>query len=223
MNATRRRIRVLCVDDHAFVVDGLEARFSMEKDLECVQRLPDATRVAEVVAECRPDVVLMDIEMPGPDPFEVTADVARRFPETRVAFLSAFVRDHYVSAAFKAGAWGYFSKSDEPEAIIEGIRLVSRGEFAMSPAVEERCRPRAPVVQGERLSPDKVSSRLDALSDREIEVLRLMGRGMSRSQIAETLHRSAKTVDGHRERIMEKLDIHTSAELVRFANQEGLA
>jgi len=216
---TTKTLDILCVDDHAFLVDGLKARFDLEPGLRCVGRLPTAEDLICEVDRVRPDIVLLDIEMPGPDPFEAAADIHKRFPETRVIILSAYVRDHYISAAFKAGVWGYFCKSDDTDEIIQGIRKVSRGEFAFGPKVAQRCRP----THGNHVPANAPKSKLDVLSKREQEVLRLIGRGLSRLDIAQSLSRSPKTVDGHRERIMSKLDIHSAAELVRFAIREGVS
>ena len=136
---TKQPIRVLCVDDHAFLVDGLRARFELAKDIECVGRLESAERLSSEAKELRPDIVLLDIEMPGPDAFEAAADLVRMLPDVRVIFLSAYVRDDYISAAVNAGAYGYFSKSDDTDEIIEGIRKVARhGEFAFGPKVKAR-------------------------------------------------------------------------------------
>lgn len=215
-----KTLDILCVDDHAFLVDGLKAKFELEHGLKCVGRLPTAEDLISEVDRLRPNIVLLDIEMPGPDPFEAAADIHKRFPETRVIILSAYVRDHYISAAFKAGVWGYFCKSDDTDEIIQGIRKVSRGEFAFGPKVAERCRP----TYGNRALPANApKAKLDVLSKREEEVLRLIGRGLSRLDIAKSLSRSPKTVDGHRERIMSKLDLHSTAELVRFAIREGVS
>jgi len=204
-------------------VDGLKARLSVEKDMEFVGRLPDASDLVRECQRLRPDIALLDIEMPGPDPFESADDVRRQCPDTRVVILSAYIRDHYISAAFKAGAWGYFAKSDSANDLVDGLRAVVRGEFAMGPKVADRCRPlgRVSAGGGDRHAPP--NSKLDSLTAREQEVLRLIGRGMSRHEIAKALSRSPKTVDGHRERIMHKLDIHSGPELVRFAVNEGLA
>lgn len=222
MSVPDRKIRVLCVDDHAFLAEGLRARFALERDLEYAGRLPSAEGLVQEVQRQQPDIVLLDIEMPGPDPFEAAAEVRRLCPRSRVVFLSAYVRDHYVSAAFKAGAFGYFSKSDETEHIVDGLRKVSLGQFAFGPKVAERVKPAVPLQHGPAAG-DAPRTKLDSLSNRELEVLRLIGRGLSRGDIARTLHRSPKTIDGHRERIMKKLDIHTNPELIRFAISEGLA
>jgi two-component system response regulator NreC len=215
---TQRTIRVLCVDDHSFLVDGLAARFEIERDIEYVGSLSSADHLLAEAREKKPDIVLLDIEMPGADPFEAADDLRRQFPDIRTVFLSAYVRDHYISAAVKAGAWGYFSKSEDAATIVDGIRRVAGGDFAFSPKVRARCQP----GKGRRGAPVPPTSKLDALTAREQEVLRLIGRGMARAEIAETICRSPKTVDGHRESIMQKLDIHDRAELVRFAIREGV-
>jgi two-component system, NarL family, response regulator NreC len=215
-----KRIRILCIDDHAFLVDGLKARFDLEPDIEMVGRLPSADDAVVEARRLRPHIILMDIEMPGVDPFEAVEDLKAQLPETRVIMLSAYVRDHYVSAAFKAGVWGYFSKSDDPDSIIAGIRKVDRGEMAMGPEVEERTKAAHKQSADDAAAP---RAKLETLSKREQEVLRMIGRGMSRTQIADAICRSPKTVDGHRERIMAKLDLHTTTDLVRFAIREGLA
>jgi DNA-binding NarL/FixJ family response regulator len=215
-----RKIGVLCVDDHAFLVEGLRARFELEPDIKLVGRLATADGLLQEVKRLKPDIVLLDIEMPGMDPFEAADDVRRQCPETRVIILSAYVRDHYVSAAFKAGVWGYFSKADDGDSIVEGVRKVERGEFAFGPKVAERCRPVHKPWHHEPVAAP--TSKLESLTDREQEVLRLIGRGMSRAATAAALHRSPKTIDGHRERIMAKLNLHTGPELIRFAIREGL-
>ena len=214
-------IRVLCVDDHTFLIDGLEARFDLEDDMEIIGRLGQADQLISTAERLKPNIVLLDIEMPGADSFETADELRRRYPGIRTIFLSAYVRDHYITSAMRVGAWGYFSKGEPSSVIIDGVRRVAKGEFAFSPKVAERCRPQE--HPGRRAAPlQPPASRLESLSSRELEVLRLIGRGMNRTDIASTLCRSPKTVDGHRESIMAKLDIHDRTELVRFAIREGL-
>ncbi|TVQ51785.1 MAG: DNA-binding response regulator [Phycisphaerales bacterium] len=219
----KKVIRVLCVDDHAFLVDGLEARFELEDDIECVGRLLNADGLIDHVGRTNPHIVLLDIEMPGTDPFEAIGELQCRHEAVRVIMLSAYSRDRYISDAFNAGAWGYFSKSDDGLKIINGIRKVASGQFALGPKVESRVQPIRSKKQGcSRKNLATPNGKLDSLTRREVEVLRHIGKGMTRADIAATLHRSAKTIDGHREAIMNKLDIHDRGELVRFAIREGL-
>jgi len=229
-------IRVLCVDDHAVLVEGLKARFAMDGAIEVVGGLGSATRLLEEVARLRPNAVILDIEMPGPDSFEMADRLKRTHPEVRVIVLSAHIRDSFISASFAAGACGYFAKSDELNDIVAGIQEVMRapgGTFILGPKVRERCRP----ISTSRCSPaptepdlnerstDRAglpTTRLASLTPRETEVLRMIGKGLSRVQIAAQLCRSAKTVDAHQGRMMKKLGIEARTDLIRFAIREGL-
>lgn len=217
-----RPIRVLCVDDHAFLVEGLRARLSMSNDMEFVGRLASAEDLVEECKRAVPDIVLMDIEMPGPDPFEAVEDLRRQMPPVRVIFLSAYVRDHYIDAAVNAGAWGYLCKDDEPEAIIRAIRDVAGGAFVFGPNVMGRCSVKKPAARNGAGASPQPSSKMKTLTAREQQILRMIGKGMSRAEIAKALHRSPKTVDAHRAAIMEKMDIHDRVELALYAVREGL-
>ncbi|MHC4947269.1 MAG: response regulator [Planctomycetota bacterium] len=216
----RRSIRVLCVDDHAFLAEGLKTRMSLEPDLEFVGWLETAENLVDEARRSEADVVLLDIEMPGPDPFEALEDLHRQTPDVRTLMLSAYVRDHYIDQAVQAGAWGYLSKSDSPDAVVEAIRKAVAGQFALGPDVLERCGssrdPRSRAAQ-------KPKSKLEMLTPRETQILRMIGRGLSRTEIAAAIHRSPKTVDNHRAAIMQKLGIHDRVELARYAISEGLA
>jgi DNA-binding NarL/FixJ family response regulator len=216
---TRTPIRVLCVDDHAFLVEGLQARLSLARDMQFVGRLPTAEDLVAKAKELKPDVILLDIEMPGPDPFEALEDLVRQCPHSRAIMLSAYLRDHYIDAAVSAGAWGYLCKNDDPEVIVNAIRKVAGGEFVFGPSVMGRC-----TVKKNRAVSDTnlPASKLQTLTAREQEILRLIGRGLSRAEIAKTLCRSPKTIDAHRASIMEKMDIHDRVELALYAVREGL-
>jgi len=230
-------IRVICVDDHAVLIEGLKAQFSLDPSIRCIGTLPTAERLLEEVSRLKPDVVLLDIEMPGPDAFETADRLRHMHPRTRVIILSAHIRDGYIDAAFKCGAWGYFAKSDALPAIVAGIREVVHGRegtFVLGPKVKERCKPiaapgfgarRSSATRGGAASPSdgKPVTPLSTLSTREVEVLRLIGKGLSRNQIAEQLSREVKTIDGHQARIMRKLRVESRADLMRLAIREGFA
>jgi DNA-binding NarL/FixJ family response regulator len=216
-------IRVFCVDDHEFMHDGLESRLALESDIECVGHAESADGLAQRIAADKPDVVLLDLEMPGADPFSAIEDLRSQCPDARVIILSAYVRDHFLDQAIDRGAWGYFSKGDSPGSLIEGIRRVAGGQTAFGPNVQDRVhRDSAGAATAPGDEPAPTGSRLKRLSSRELEVLRLVGRGMSRADIARTMHRSIKTVDAHHTSIMKKLDIHDRAELAIFAVRENL-
>jgi len=225
-------VRVLCVDDHAVLIEGLKAQFAIDGRIRVVGRLASAEKLLDEVARLKPDVVLLDIEMPGPDVFEMADRMRHQYRELRFVFLSAHIRDGYLAAAYKCGAWGYFAKGDELEDIVAGIYEVARskgGTFVMGPKVKTLCptSPNAAPGSGSSRSGTGADARpmthLESLSAREIEVLRLIGKGLSRNDIAAELSRSAKTIDGHQERMMKKLGIGSRPELMRFAIREGLA
>jgi DNA-binding NarL/FixJ family response regulator len=224
-------VRVLCVDDHAVLVEGLKAQFGIDNQIQCVGYLPTAANLLDEVSRLHPDVVLLDIEMPGPDVFEMADRLHHLHPKVRFVFLSAHVRDGYLAAAYKCGAWGYFAKGDDLEDIVDGVKEVARsaeGVFVMGPHVRERCQPaKSGTLAGRPKAPQSGDHRpktaLESLTPREIEILRLIGKGESRNDIARELSRSAKTIDGHQDRIMKKLGIDSRAELMRFAIREGLA
>ncbi len=217
---SRGPIRVLCVDDHAFVVEGLRARLGNEPDIEVVGGLDKADDLPRMVEELKPDVVLLDVDMPGRDAFEAIEDLVKSAPEARAVLLSGYIRDTYLDAAIRAGAWGYLSKKDEPSVIAESIRRVASGRVAFSREVMERCGVSA--EHPERLRDARPASRLALLTPRELQILRMIGRGMARNDIAKSIHRSPKTVDAHRASIMDKLGLHDRVDLARFAIREGL-
>lgn len=230
-----RILRVLCVDDHAVLIVGLIARFAIDGGIEVVGRLSTAAKLIEEVVRLKPDVVILDIEMPGPDAFEMADRLKHLQGETRVMVLSAHIRDAFISAAFRSGVGAYFSKSDELSDIVRGIHEVAKGpatSFILGPRVRERCRPLS--IGGGTVSAEGQDNRFDrrtgspitllsSLTVREAEILRFIGKGLSRIQIAAELCRSAKTVDAHQARMMTKLGITSRSDLLRFAIREGLA
>ena len=228
-------IRVLCVDDHVVLVEGLKAYFAIDGNIQVVGHLKTADRLIEEVARLRPDVVLLDIEMPGPDAFEMTDRLRSASPDTRVMVFSAHIRNAYISASFRAGVRAYFAKSDELTDIVRGIHAVARGgtsDFLLGPKVAALCKLSSSQPSGVRnlAEPGDSSDRngpphtlLQSLTARETEILRLVGKGLTRSQIAAQLLRSVKTIDAHQERIRKKLGLPSRVDLVRFAIREGFA
>ncbi|MGE3108950.1 MAG: response regulator [Vicinamibacterales bacterium] len=221
-------IRVLCVDDHAVLVEGLRAKFAVEDRIRIVGSLATAERLLEETERLQPDIILLDIEMPGPDVFEMADRLRHVHPRLRFVFLSAHIRDGYLAAAYKCGAWGYFAKGDELDDIVAGIGEVARstaGTFVMGPKVRARCRPvTMGVARRPRGSTDAgLSTPLASLSSREVEILRLIGKGLSRVQIADELSRSPKTIDRHQDRMLKKLGVASRADLIRLAIREGFA
>lgn len=211
---------VVVVDDHEIAREGIRSRFELEPDLRVLAELPNADDVIPVCEKHKPHLVLMDIDMPGSDPFTMISDLRRVCPEVRVVILSAYQRDGYLDAAISAGAWGYLSKNIPFDDIIRAVRRVLAGELAFPPDVMERFE----FVNGQfrRRASKESASPLGTLTPRELEVMRLIAKGLSTKEIAGVLHRSPKTIDAHRTSLMRKLDIDDRVELTRYAIREGI-
>ena len=224
-------LSILALDDDEDFLQYI--RTVLESEGHAVRAVASPEEFFRVVETALPDVVLLDIEMPGPDAFEMCDRMMQRHPAVRVMVLSAHVRDAFISASFRAGVCAYFAKSDDLDDIVRGIHEVARSKsatFLLGPKVRERCRPVHALTQGVRAPVDTGGMRtdtpmtlLDSLTPREAEILRLIGKGFSRVKIASQLCRSIKTIDAHQGRMMKKLGINARADLMRFAIREGLA
>lgn len=217
-----RRIKVLAVDDHPVVLEGLCALIQSQSDLEWVGGYDTAADLPNRVNETGAMVVLLDIQLPGPDPFEAIDAVRRLSTNVRVIIYSAFMREHYVDAAVISGAWGYLSKLESSQALLEGIRRVVLGEFAFSPLglADGVRKVNNASVMTESKPP---ATRWKSLTSREQQILRMIGRGLDRAEIAEQIARSPNTITGHMQSIMKKLGMNDRVDLVRYAIREGLA
>lgn len=212
-------ISLLLVDDHALVRTALEDRLGREADLTIVGTAGTADEALGTALELRPDVILMDIDMPGLACFDAARRIRERCPETRIIFLSAYSYDRYVEQALAVRAAGYVTKNDPMGVLVKAIRTVAGGGSCFSPSIQARL-----VIDEKtaRLSPQR-KSRVSTLTPRELEILRYIARGMSRKDIAQTVGLSDKTVHRHTINLMQKLDIHDRVELARLAIREGLA
>lgn len=215
MNLTR----ILLVDDHDLLRRMLAEHLEKEGVFEVVGSAADADEAVTLAERCHPDLIVMDIDMPGADCFEAARTILASWPATRIVFLSAFVHDRYIEDALRVGAMGYLTKTESPQKVVAALREVAAGRAAYSDEVRSRM-----VVGSSGMSLVQPSrSRAATLSRREIEVLRYVARGMATKEIAQIMHVSAKTIDNHRSNLMDKLDIHDRVELARFAIREGLA
>lgn len=212
-------ISLLLVDDHALVRTMLADRLANEPDVQVVGSVENASAAVTIAIKQKPDVILMDIDMPGLICFDAARMIKKIHPRTCIIFLSAFFHDRYIEQAFEVEAEGYLTKTEPPESVIAAIRAVAAGKSYFSPEVQSRI---VIDTDGVRLVNTK-RSRASTLSERELEVLRYLARGLAKKQIAETMHISIKTVSNHTSHIMDKLDIHDRVELSRFAIREGLA
>ncbi len=212
------QIRLLLADDHAVVRSGLRMLLQAQPDMIIVGEAETGQEAIRRVAELSPDVVLMDIEMPGMNGIEATRRIKANAPAAAVLALTMYEDDQYFFEMLRAGASGYVPKRAAPDELVSAIRAVSRGEVFLSPAlagrlVEDYLR-RGPAVEGEPPG--------DELTPREQEVLTLIAQGFSNNEIADQLVISAKTVDRHRENLMRKLNLHNRVELVKYALRKGL-
>lgn len=213
-------IRVLLADDHTLVRSTLADRLDREPDLEVVGCGANADDAVGLAIVHQPDVVLLDIDMPGLSSFDAARAIRMRVPTATIVFLSAFAHDRYIDEALALQSRGYVTKSETPEQLVEAVRVVARGGVYLSPDVRERI-----VVdeEGHLRVNGRGSTRTSLLTPREIEVLRYIARGMSQKEIAATMNVSPKTVSFHSTSLMKKLDIHDRVELARYAIREGLA
>ncbi|MEE9403530.1 MAG: response regulator transcription factor [Algisphaera sp.] len=222
MNNPHTTLRLLLVDDHTLVREALRTRLDAEIDLQVVGSVANADDAIRTAREHQPDIVIMDIDMPGRLSFDAARDICSERPETHLVFLSSFTHDRYIQDALKAKAIAYLTKDEPPATLISALRGAARGIAYFSPAVRKRL----VIGKGARITLQGASdtpTRISTLTNRELEMLRYLARGMSKKEIAQTIGRSYNTVDSHCEKLMKKLDIHDRVELARFAIREGLA
>lgn len=211
-----RSIRVLLADDHDLFRAGLRVLLQDLGGFEVVAEAGDGRDALRLVGEHRPDVVLMDLMMPGLNGLEATARVAREFPGVRVLVLSMNAAEEFVLPAVRAGASGYVLKNARPAELEQAIRAVARGDTYLTPAVSGHL-----IDDYRRRAADGADS-LDKLTPRQREVLQLVAEGHSTKQIARRLGVSVKTVETYRSQLMDALDIRDIAGLTRYAIRKGV-
>jgi DNA-binding NarL/FixJ family response regulator len=213
-------IRVMLVDDQRLVRAGFASILGDEDDIEIAAEASDGGEALELIRRHRPDVVLMDIRMPGVDGLEATERIGTdpKLGGVRVVILTTFDEDDYVYRALRAGASGFLVKDTDPDELIHAVRVVAEGEALISPKVTRR-------LIGEfagRVARPEPSPRLNALTERETEVLKLVATGMSNDEIAGALFLAPATAKTHVSRIMSKLSARDRAQLVVTAYESGL-
>jgi len=212
--AAKKAIRVLVVDDHAVVRTGLRRVLDAEPDIETVGEAPSAERAVFEALEHKPDVVLLDVVMPGKSGIEGMPSLLQAVPDAKILVLSMQDDPHYVREAFEAGASGYVLKEAADTDVVEAVRAVAGGQRYVHPALG------AKLVAAETEERKRAES--DPLSEREREVLRLLALGHTNQEIAALLYISVRTAETHRAHIMQKLSLSSRAELVRYALDHGL-
>jgi DNA-binding NarL/FixJ family response regulator len=210
------KIRVLIADDHAVLRDGLRALLNMYDDVEVVGEAGDGLEALEKITELNPDVVLMDIAMPGLGGIEAALELKKLGRRARVLILSQYEDREYVRRLLKAGVAGYVLKKSAGAELANAIRAAHRGGLVLAPEVA-----RAAMEEGAGAGPGAADP-YESLTDREKQVLKLVADGRSNKEVAEVLGISVKTAMSHREHVMEKLHLHNRTELVRFAFKLGV-
>jgi DNA-binding NarL/FixJ family response regulator len=205
-------IRVLLADDHAIVRQGLKALLDKE-GIDVVCEAADGRQAVKMVREHKPDVAVLDLAMPLLNGLDTAREILKMSTRTKPMLLTMHTEDHYVLEALRAGVRGYVMKSHSREDLVRAITQVAHGEVYLSPGISE-------VVVQAYLSKSDYSS--DPLSGRERQVLQLVAEGNTTKKVASLLGLSVKTAESHRARIMEKLDIHETAGLVRYAIRRGI-
>ncbi len=212
------RIRVLIADDHALMRDGIRALLHTVEDVEVVGEASDGAQVLQKVAELSPDVVLLDVAMPGLGGLEVTPEIRKTCPTARILVLTQYDNREYVFRFLKMGVAGYVLKKAAGTELVLAIRAVYRGERFLDPSIA------GVVIDGylQKGEAGRADDAYSTLTEREQQVLKLIAEGHTNREIAELLSISAKTAMAHRANIMGKLDIHNRSELIKYAIRKGL-
>jgi DNA-binding NarL/FixJ family response regulator len=210
-------IRIIVADDHQLLRDTLRARLNQEVDITVIGTAASAPAALADAAELHPDVVLLDIDMPGGDSFDAAARMLKLTRPPRIVFLSAYTDDRYIDRALAVGATGYIMKAEPMAVVTAAIRSAARGRQTFSPAVAARFAPEGP---GRGTAVRRARGGL--LTAREMEVLRLVADGQTDREIARVMNVTPKTVSYHCTNLMKKLATHDRVELTRFAIREGI-
>jgi DNA-binding NarL/FixJ family response regulator len=217
---SQKKITVIIADDHTLVRRGLVTLLSLINEVDVIAEVGDGRAAVALTLEKKPDIVMMDLSMPNLNGFEAIRQIKRQAPSTRILVLSAYDNEEYVQQTVQCGADGYMLKSTSPEELSTAIKTVCGGRPYYSPSVER-------YAEDARLnkfapSTDRGVKLLNRLTTREREILQLIAEAHSHQEIAEMLHISVRTVDTHRNNIIQKLGLHDTASLVTYAIKNGI-
>lgn len=218
MNKRKKKIKLLLVDDHPVVRKGIRSCLDGLENLEIVDDATDGQEAVKKVRELRPDIVLMDIDMPNMNGLDATKHIRQEFPTTRVLILTVHTNKEYVLQIIRSGAQGYVLKDASPAELVRAVESVDGGEPFFSPDVSQ-------MVLGQYLAEarEEDSATSTKLTNRERQVLAMIAEGQSNKEMANQLGVGVRTIETHRERVMDKLNIHTVAGLTKYAITNGIA
>lgn len=212
------KVKILLADDHAVLRAGLRALLNAESDMEVIGEAADGEEVLQTVKNLQPDIVLLDLSMPGMNGMECLEQIIMDYPEIKVLVLTMHDDDEYLKAVLKLGAKGYVLKKAADVELLSAIRTVAKGEMFIYPSMATAllCQIISPKAQ------DRTADKVKSLSEREHDVLKYLALGHTNQEIADIIHVSVKTVDTYKARVVEKLGLRKRAELVRFALENGI-
>ena len=213
---SKNQVRILIADDHAVVREGLQAFINSSSDMTVAGMASNGREAVEAAEALRPDVILLDLKMPVKDGIETTREIKSRIPDAKILILTSFNEDEQVFAAIKAGAIGYMLKDSSPRELIRAIREVSEGKSSLHPEIALK------VIQ-EINRPSRMPLTEEPLTEREVDILKLVARGMSNDDIAEALVVSERTVRTHVSNILGKLHLANRTQAALYALREGIA
>ena len=208
--------KIIIVDDHKILREGLRTLIEKQQDMEVVAEAEDGRAAVQLVRELQPDVVVMDITMPGMNGIEATRQIVKAFPGVKVVALSMHTDPQFISEMLKAGVSGYVLKHEAMESLVHAINCIKEQKLFLSPRVEKALKVSTSCI------PRAAATVFTILTEREREVLQLLTEGKATKEIASLLFVGIKTIETHRMQIMKKLDIHSVAELTKYAIREGL-
>jgi len=210
----KHKIRVVIVDDHSIVRQGLAQILSKTSDLEAAGEAENGVQLLELLRQTPVDVVLMDIAMPGKNGWDTLVQIKNEFPSLPVIILSMYPEDHYALRFLRGGASGYLTKSSEPDQLVNAVRRVAQGKKFVSPELAEKL-----AFEG---GGDTRQAPHESLTDREFEIFCMIAGGKKLKEIAKELSVSITTISSHRGNILRKMDMKTNAELTQYAMKNGI-
>lgn len=207
-------IKIFVADDHSLIREGIKNIISREYDMSVVGETADPLKIIELTQQIKPDLLILDLSMPGKSGLDVLKEIKSVSPETKVLIMTMLPEDQFAKRTLKAGASGYLTKDSAPDELVSAIRKIINGKKYISPSLAEKL--------ADDLDETSPKEPHELLSDREFQVLKMIAAGKSQTEIADELSIGISTVNTYRARILEKLNLHTNAELIHFAYNNKL-